>query len=412
MKNDHFKKNMNMLSVTLLFSIIVAGNIAAEYACLADDNTAFFCNDLVTASCRLNGSMTCISGVGLLIGADDITIDGAGFILTGDRENLSCGGDEASFSKHSGVVNKEYDNVTIENLEITNFCTGIVIGEYPPVVDNMTLLGCTIHDCGKSADCTHGIHIIGANNCTITGNNIYNIDGQGVGGGCGGGGNGIFMYGVNRDRGNQNTITCNNLSYNIKSGFFMKKQCMYNNISNNIATENYEGGIVLMCVQSNYNVIEGNNASRSGSGIVIGGSNNTIRYNSALNNRYFGIKMSRNDGSYNNELYGNIACGNGYVDIKTCGHECYGNHGDDNTCNTTSNYDDTGTTGCTYSCGTQESKPEGDLNGDGKVTPADAVVALQMAVSGECSEDADVSGDHTVTSLDALMILQMAAEEA
>jgi len=49
---------------------------------------------------------------------------------------------------------------------------------------------------------------------------------------------------------------------------------------------------------------------------------------------------------------------------------------------------------------------KGDLNRDGVVTPADALVALQMASRGECSIDADVSGDAMVTSLDALLILQ------
>jgi hypothetical protein len=48
----------------------------------------------------------------------------------------------------------------------------------------------------------------------------------------------------------------------------------------------------------------------------------------------------------------------------------------------------------------------GDLNFDGVLSPADAVIALQMAVSGECYPDADVSGNGVVTSLDAMMILQ------
>ena len=52
----------------------------------------------------------------------------------------------------------------------------------------------------------------------------------------------------------------------------------------------------------------------------------------------------------------------------------------------------------------------GDLNGDGKITAADAVIALEIA-AGSRSFDAaaDVSGDGVVTSLDALMILQAAA---
>jgi hypothetical protein len=49
----------------------------------------------------------------------------------------------------------------------------------------------------------------------------------------------------------------------------------------------------------------------------------------------------------------------------------------------------------------------GDLNNDGTITPADAVIALQMAVGAVPAADAaDLSGDGVVTSLDALMILQ------
>ena len=42
-------------------------------------------------------------------------------------------------------------------------------------------------------------------------------------------------------------------------------------------------------------------------------------------------------------------------------------------------------------------------------TPADALIALQMAVRGDYSEEADVNRDDKVTSLDALMILQAEA---
>ena len=51
----------------------------------------------------------------------------------------------------------------------------------------------------------------------------------------------------------------------------------------------------------------------------------------------------------------------------------------------------------------------GDLNRDGKITAADAVIALEIA-SGSRPFDsaADVSDDGQVTSLDALMILQAA----
>ncbi|MCK4460052.1 MAG: dockerin type I repeat-containing protein [Methanosarcinales archaeon] len=55
---------------------------------------------------------------------------------------------------------------------------------------------------------------------------------------------------------------------------------------------------------------------------------------------------------------------------------------------------------------------KGDLNGDGVVTAADAVIALEIAAGSRSFDSAaDVSGDGQVTSLDALMILQAAAGE-
>ena len=61
-----------------------------------------------------------------------------------------------------------------------------------------------------------------------------------------------------------------------------------------------------------------------------------------------------------------------------------------------------------------ESKVCDDVNGDGVVTAADAVIALEIASGGRPCDAAtlaaaDVDGDGVVTSLDALMILQAAA---
>ncbi|MEA3282602.1 MAG: dockerin type I repeat-containing protein, partial [Euryarchaeota archaeon] len=65
-----------------------------------------------------------------------------------------------------------------------------------------------------------------------------------------------------------------------------------------------------------------------------------------------------------------------------------------------------------YRCGITANDPEeypcGDVNHDCMVTPADAVIALNLAASGEYNRDADVNNDCKVTSLDALMILQVA----
>ena len=52
---------------------------------------------------------------------------------------------------------------------------------------------------------------------------------------------------------------------------------------------------------------------------------------------------------------------------------------------------------------------KGDLNHDGAITPADAMIALHLAARGEYLIDADVSGDSMITSLDALLVLQTTA---
>ncbi|MEA1870243.1 MAG: dockerin type I repeat-containing protein [Euryarchaeota archaeon] len=51
-----------------------------------------------------------------------------------------------------------------------------------------------------------------------------------------------------------------------------------------------------------------------------------------------------------------------------------------------------------------------DLNHDGTITPADAVIALTIAASGGGNYNADIDGDGKVTSLDGLLILQAAAD--
>lgn len=60
-----------------------------------------------------------------------------------------------------------------------------------------------------------------------------------------------------------------------------------------------------------------------------------------------------------------------------------------------------------------EESLKGDVNGDGKITSADALLALQMAV-GLIEEDlvADMNNDGKVTSLDAAMILDIATGNA
>ena len=60
-----------------------------------------------------------------------------------------------------------------------------------------------------------------------------------------------------------------------------------------------------------------------------------------------------------------------------------------------------------------ELRIKGDLDGNNEITPADAVIALQITVGsrlydGAMLTAADMNNDGMVTSIDALMILQAA----
>jgi parallel beta-helix repeat protein len=157
---------------------------------------------------------------------------------------------------------------------------------------------------------------------------------------------------------------------------------MYNNVSYNNATENRQGGITLRCLHSSFNNVSYNNATGNDIwGIYIGGYNNSV-YNNTANETGYGTiaqddegvgiclcrSMSDNNSIRNNTvcwneghgiriiqdatgntLYDNIVCFNGQVtgvDIKDLDDTT----GDNNTCSTTHNFDDDGTTGCTFPC--------------------------------------------------------------
>ena len=367
--------------------------------CVAGDGTIFPSGSIVTESCTFNCDMNCSGTHGLIAGADGITIDGAGHRITGDPDGYTV-----------GIYNQDrFNDVVIKDLEVTGFSTGIRISN----ADNNTIDNCTVHDNGNTfvyyPTTTHGIDLYPyVCNSSITNCRVYNNTGMPTGG-CGTGGMGIRL----RQYSSYNSISGNTVYDNAVAGIYSKQSCTHNTVSCNTVTGNgvsggsFTGGIRLQCRSSNYWTIEDNRVtSTHGPGIYIGSNDNLIRNNTVNGNTGNGIDMGRSDGSFDNVLSGNTVCENGGNDINAFGADS-NTTGDGNTCDTTLNYDDTGTTGCTYSCSTQE--PKGDLNGDDEVTRADAVIALRMAVSGEYSEDADVSGDHRVTSLDALLILQAAA---
>ncbi len=374
-----------LLVVMFLTCFVVTMNAG----CVGDDTgTDFECGYLVNENCTFNEDMTCLAGHGLIIGADDFTIDGNGYTLDG----VSAGACDGFGVQRSGIYNKAYDNVVIKNLEIENFCNGIYFRydeEEGDKVEGVIIDNCEIHHNGDDTgddNSVHGIKLIGVFDSVIKNCEVHHNMGEGDS--CEGGGNGIFLKGISGYGAWDNIITENEIYDNKKGGFFTKMMCKDTEVSYNKLWGNGQGGIILRCMKSETHDIHDNEIwGNYGSGIFVGGPDNIIRDNIVRDNKNgseygglgtgkeggpgsgspgkygMGICMGRNDGSHNNEIISNEVCRNEGVDIEVC-PTCEGNSGEENTCDATFNYDDEGTTGCTYGCFTQ-----GDEDDEGVSKP-------------------------------------------
>ena len=377
-------------AIATVFLVAAVGSASAVTVI----NNCDFNADIPGEEYVLGQNLTCSgSEHGIKIKADNVVING--YNETDGKYYWIDGGSPGS-GRWSGIWSKSSyedgiparDNVRIKNLEIKHFRFGIYLkGETdygcPDAFENWTIENCIIHDNGYG----HGICLLCVCNSTITKNEIYNT--TGTGDSCEATGDGIFLKGP---KAWGNDIIWNNIHNNRKGGIFAKMKPKYNTISYNHVWENGQagageaGGIILRCKLCDYNLIAYNNASNNFmNGVYIGGSHNTIEYNVINENSRYGVNIGRGDGGDYNKLYYNTVCGNGDTDIRICGPECKGNHGNNNTCDTTSDYDDEGAKGCTYPCSvgviadfsaeptkgtsplevtfTDRSKPEGDITG-------------------------------------------------
>jgi len=210
-----------------------------------------------------------------------------------------------------------------------------------------------------------------------------------------------------------------------------------NILLNNTASNNMHHGIELY--ESSNNTLTGNTAnSNDFDGIYLeSSSNNTLLNNTASNNdyyygEYYGIELlydSSDNLIYNNYFDNtNNAYDNGSNQwnatiiinrLNIIGGPSIGGNYWSNYTGADTNGDGLGEEPYNITGGDNfdyhplclpEASMKGDLNDDGKLTPADAAIALRLAVTGAHDDAADVSGDGAVTSLDALMILQAAAD--
>jgi len=311
---------------------------------MSDPGRIFACGDTVTTSCTFNCDLNCMSGHGLVIGADGVVIDGNGYTLDG----VISGDCTDSETERAGIFNSGHDDLVIKDLEIKNFCNGIhlrgndIKGD---LVRNNTIDRCDVHHNGNDIDdtTTHGIKMQYVYESMISNNLVHHNRGRGTS--CENGGNGIFIYG-----GEYNTLSNNTIYGNTKAGIFTKMKPEHNNITGNRVTENGAGGIVLRCKLSSFFAIENNIVNNNkGPGIYVGGPGNTLRANTVSDNKEGsaynddasvanGIRISNE--AHDTTLVGNTVTGNDEADVYVL-EGLTEIAGANNTYETASNYVDT-----------------------------------------------------------------------
>jgi parallel beta-helix repeat protein len=202
---------------------------------------------------------------------------------------------------------------------------------------------------------------------------------------------------------------------------------------NNITVKNFDLSdttIGIALFETNNSRILNTSVSNNCFGISLGYSSNNVLVGNDVSNNVGGISLSSlsNDNLiYHNNFIDNTnqasSDNTGTNNLWDNGYPCGGNYWSDYE----EKYPDASGIGVSgiwnvaYAisggAGAQDRYPlmqpspsqKGDLNGDNEITPADAVIALTIAVSGGENYNADIDGDGKVTSLDGLMILQAAA---
>ena len=351
-KQEKIVKGIFGLGILLVMLVIATGTVSADTEITSLPYTANTADERY----YLTGDLTCTdnSAHGITIGNNNITIDGQSHKITGNKSAnaCSCDDEDAPENADCGIYNNGHDNVTIKNLEVENFCHGIVLkgASTSNKVENNTIDNCTVHNNGvDGANClNHGILLMYTANSTVSNNTVCNNTGEVVAT-CDTGGHGIRLYKYS----DYNNVTNNTIYNNTLAGIYSKMRCEYNNVTYNKVYENgkvvggatayFGGGIRLECYNTNYwNVSYNTVTDNTGPGIHVRGDHNNITHNDVTNNKnastntecaYRGIGDGIYlCGDYNNVTY-NRVCNNNGTDIYNHS-DATGNTFDENICNT------------------------------------------------------------------------------
>jgi len=350
---------MNTKNAILVSLIATAFLVAAVGSASAECPK---CGATIDHSMVLTCNMTCPNTDGLIIGAPGITIDG--YDAANDTYHWIDG--VTADTGNVGIRNAGHDDVTIVNLTIKHFRDGLYISN----ANSNHIVGCTLHDNGAASHGPHesqGIRLASVCNSEVTGCTIYNTTGDTTMG-CSSGGAGIHLF----SHSNNNSITNNVIYNNALAGIYSKMRCSFNYVAYNTVygngrvaggnNDNFGGGIRLQCRNTNGWTVEHNDVyDNIGPGILLRGANNAVNHNNVTGQRSsstqtecsaYGPGTGIVSCKTGNTIENNKVCDNEYLDIDNLG----GLSGDNNTCDTASNYCD-GSAGCPPPCVFQCEEP-------------------------------------------------------
>jgi len=231
---------------SLILALVVAGFLAVG----ADQARASHvgCGATIVRDTKLDGDLTNCPGNGIVIGADDITLDLNGHTIDGDDE-LGC---DEFYACDFGVDNTAgHDGVRVENGSIRDFATAVFVLE---ASDNR------LRRLSASHNILGGLLLVAARGARIERDSIsangLTTDQAG-----------LIVFDSSDVR-----IERNSVSDNGDIGMFLQG-VDDGRVERNSVSGNPEAGVIL---DGNRNEVSGNRASKNGDGISVGGDGNNI----------------------------------------------------------------------------------------------------------------------------------------
>jgi len=207
----------------------------------------------------------------IIIERNNIVLDGAGYTLQGTKALVS-----------KGIELNGRSNVTIKNMKITAFHTGITLynSSYSSISGNN--ITANNHD---------GVCLYSSFYNSVSGNNITANN----------------YYGVYLDYSSNNSVSGNNITANNPHGVYLYYSSNNNTISGNNITNNEYG--VCLDYSSNNSVSGNNITANNHAGVSLGSSNNNSLSGNNITNNGHGIRL---DYSSNNSVSGNNITNHGH----------------------------------------------------------------------------------------------------